>query len=57
MISKRVYKKDENGNYYLHTNKWNLNPMIEETGKPINKFVKDKIKANNRQWFLIFCLF
>lgn len=31
--------------------------MIEETGKPINKFVKDKIKANNRQWFLIFCLF
>jgi uncharacterized membrane protein len=37
-----------------------MNPILNEyinTGKPIDEIVNDKIKANNRQWFLIFCLF
>jgi hypothetical protein len=35
----------------------NLVKEYMETGKDLNTICNDKIKANNRQWFLIFCLF
>ncbi len=37
-----------------------MNDLVKEymeTGKDLNTICNDKIKANNRQWFLIFCLF
>lgn len=37
-----------------------MNDLVKEyieTGKDLNSICDDKIKANNRQWFLIFALF
>ena len=37
-----------------------MNDLVKEymeTGKDLNAICNDKIKANNRQFFLIFCLF
>ena len=36
-----------------------MNDLVKEymeTGKDLNTICDDKIKANNRNWFLIFCL-